>query len=91
MARLFIGSLKRVAFDWFDLEIWFLSRFYEDNTEVTMDKLLSTVQKGEEYMREYIKRYTISLSCVPQACPYPCCSKRVGITYSIGWKFVWCC
>jgi len=56
MARLFIGTLKGAAFDWFrslpsssidsciDLETRFLSRFYEDDTEVTMDKLLSTVQ-----------------------------------------------
>jgi len=55
MVRLFIGTLKGVAFDWFrilpngsinswiDLETWFLSRFYEDDTEVTMDKLLSMV------------------------------------------------
>ena len=55
MARLFIGTLKGVAFDWFqslppgsinswiDVETRFLSRFYEDDTEVTMDKLLSTV------------------------------------------------
>ena len=53
IARLFIGTLKGVAFDWFrsfppgsinsliDLETRFLSRFYEDATEVTMDKLLS--------------------------------------------------
>jgi len=58
MARLFIGTLKGVAFDWFrslpsgsinswvDLKPGFLSRFYEDDTKVTMDKLLSTVQKG---------------------------------------------
>ena len=49
-----------VAFDWFrslppgsvnswiDLETRFLSRFYEDDTEVTMDKLLSTVQNDKE-------------------------------------------
>jgi len=55
MSRLFIGTPKVVAFDWFrslpngfinywiDVEIRFLSRFYEDDTEVTMDKLLSTV------------------------------------------------
>ena len=55
MARLFIGTLKGVAFDWFrnlpsgsinswiDLETRFLSRFYEDDTKVTIDKLLSTV------------------------------------------------
>ena len=55
MARLFISTLKEVAFDWFrslpsgfvnswiDLETRLLSRFYEDDTEVTMDKLISTV------------------------------------------------
>ena len=55
MARLFINTLKGIAFDWFrslpsgsinsciDLENRFLSRFYEDDTEVTMDRLLSTV------------------------------------------------
>jgi len=66
MARLFINTLKGVAFDWFrslpsgsinswiDLETRFLSWFYEDNTEVTIDKLLSTVQKGRESVRAYI-------------------------------------
>ena len=60
MARLFIGTLKGVAFDWFrslpldsinswiNLETRFLSHFYEDDTEVTIDKLLSTVQKKGE-------------------------------------------
>jgi len=55
MARLFIGTLKGVASDWFrslpsgsinswvNLETRFLSQFYEDDTEVTMDKLLSIV------------------------------------------------
>jgi len=69
MARLFIGTLKGVAFDWFrslpsgsidswiDLETWFLSRFYEDDNEVTMDKLLSIIQKGGESVREYIERF----------------------------------
>jgi len=59
MARLFIGTLKGVTIDWFrsllpgsinswiNLETRFLSHFYEDDTEVTMDKLLSTVQKKE--------------------------------------------
>ena len=76
MARLFIGTLKGVAFDWFrsvpgdsinswiDLKTWFLSRFYEDDTEVTMNKLLSTVQKGKESVREYIERFhNLSLMC----------------------------
>ena len=55
MVRLFICTFKGVAFDWFkslpsdsinswiDLETRFLFRFYEDDTEVTMDKLLSAV------------------------------------------------
>ena len=63
MARLFIGTLKVVAFDWFrslpndsinswvDLETRFLSQFYADDTEVTIDKLFSTVQKGGESIR----------------------------------------
>ena len=69
MASLFIGTLKGVAFDWFrslptnsintwlDLKIWFLSRFYEDDTEVTMDTLLSVVQKKGESVRDYIERF----------------------------------
>ena len=66
MVRLLISTLKGVAFDWFkglpsgsidswiNLETRFLSRFYEDDTEATMDKLHSTVQKGEEFLWEYI-------------------------------------
>jgi len=52
MARLFIGTLKRVAFEWFmklpagsiktwaDLEKLFLARFFEDDIEVAMPTLL---------------------------------------------------
>jgi len=59
MARLFISTLKGVAFIWFrslplgsinswiDLKTQFLSRFYEDESKVTMDKLFSTVPKRE--------------------------------------------
>jgi len=69
MARLFIGTLKGVAFYWFrslpsgsinswiDLETQFLSQFYVDDTEVTMDKLLSIVQKEGESVRKYIERF----------------------------------
>ena len=83
MARLFIGILKGVAFDWFrsllpgsvnswiDLETRFLSHFYEDDTEVTMDKLLSTVQKKGESVRDYIERFrNLSLMC-PAGMPLP--------------------
>jgi len=69
MARVFIGTLKEVAFDWFrslppdsinswiDLATRFLSRFYEDDTEVTMDKLLFILQKKGESVRDYIERF----------------------------------
>jgi len=76
MARLFIGTLKGVAFDWFEslppgsinswinLETRFLSRFYEDDTEVTIDKLHSTVQNKGESIRDYIERFkNLSLMC----------------------------
>jgi len=76
MVRLFIGTLKGVAFDWFrslppssinswiDLETRFLSHFYEDDTKVTMDKLLSTVQRKGESVRDYIERFrNLSLMC----------------------------
>jgi len=77
MARLFIGTLKGVAFDWFrslppgsinswtDLETWFLSRFYEEDTEVIMNKLLSIVQKKGESVHDYIERFrNLSLMCL---------------------------
>ena len=48
-----------------DLETQFLSRFYEDDTEVTMDKLLSTVQKKGESVCDYIERFSnLSLMCL---------------------------
>jgi len=77
MARLFISTLKGVVFDWFrslplgsinswiDLETQFLSRFYEDDTEVTMDKLLSTIQRKGESVRDYIERFRKLVSDVP--------------------------
>ena len=95
MARLFISALMGVAFDWFrslpissinswiDLETRFLSRFYEDDTEVTMDKLLSIVQKGGESLQEYIERSATFLLCVLQDCYYPCYFRHADITFSI--------
>jgi len=62
MDKLFIGTLKGVAVDWFkslpncfinswvDLKTSFLSRFYEDDIKVTMNKLLSTVHKRGELL-----------------------------------------
>ncbi|MBZ2164352.1 retrotransposon gag domain-containing protein, partial [Alteromonas stellipolaris] len=69
MTRLFIGTLKGAAFDWFrslppnsintwaDLENLFLSRFYEDDTEVTMGNLLDTKQGPQEAIKDYIERF----------------------------------
>jgi len=101
MIRLFIDTLKRVAFDsfrsrlsssinsWVDLKIRLLSQFYEDDTEMTIDKLLSMVQKIGESVRDYIERlHNLSLIAL-QVCLYPCCSKHACITFSIRWKFVW--
>jgi len=54
MARLFIGTLKGVAFEWFmnlpasslktwaDLERLFLARFFKDDTEISVPTLLAT-------------------------------------------------
>ena len=83
MARLFIGTLKGVAFDlfrslppgsvnsWIGLETRFLSHFYEDDTEVTMDKLLSTVQKKGESVRDYIERFRNLSQMCPVGMPLP--------------------
>ena len=92
MARLFIGTLKGVVFDWFrslppgsinswiDLETRFLSRFYEDDIEVTMDKLIFTVQKKGESVRDYIERFkNLSLMC-PAGIPLPMLLRHVGTT-----------
>ena len=83
MDRLFISTLNGVAFDWFrslppgsinswiDLETRFLSHFYEDDTEMTIDKLLSTVQRKGESVRDYIERFrNLSLMC-PAGMPLP--------------------
>ena len=57
MARLFIGTLKGITFEWFmklptssiktwaDLEKLFLVGLFEDDTEVAMPTLLATKQK----------------------------------------------
>ena len=57
MARLFIGTLKGVAFEWFiklsagsikrwgDLEKLFLARFFEEEMKILMVTLLSMKKK----------------------------------------------
>ena len=54
LARLFIGTLKGLAFEWFmklpenfiknwsDLEKLFLTRFFEEDLEIIMPTLLAT-------------------------------------------------
>ena len=54
MARLFIDTLKAIAFEWFmklsagsmknwaNLEKLFLARFFEDNTEMSVPTRLAT-------------------------------------------------
>ena len=59
MTRLFIGTLKRVAFEWFiklhvgfiktcaDLKKLFLTRFFKDDKEVAMPTPLATSKRKE--------------------------------------------
>ena len=76
LARLFIGTLKGVSFEWFrklpagciqkwaDLERLFLSRFFEEDTEVSIHTLLATKQKKRESVKAFVKRFrTMALRC----------------------------
>jgi len=66
---LFIGTLKGLAFEWFmklledsikncsDLEKLFLTRFFEDDLEVTMPTLLATRQRKGESVKAFIERF----------------------------------
>jgi len=61
LARLFIDTLKGVAFEWFmklpvgstkiwaDLEKLFLACFFENDTEISVPTLLTAKQKKGEY------------------------------------------
>src|SRR5436190_10390044 len=67
--RLFISTLKGVAFEWFhklpkgsitswdDLEALFLSRFFEEEADINMHTLLLTKQKEGELVKDFIKRF----------------------------------
>src|SRR4051812_7486175 len=67
--RLFISTLKGVAFEWFrklpkgsitcwdDLEALFLSRFFEEEADINMHTLLLTKQKEEELVKDFIERF----------------------------------
>jgi len=65
MARLFIGTLKGITFEWFmklpagsiktraDLEKLFLACFFEDDTEVAMPTLLAMKQKKKRVYQRF--------------------------------------
>src|SRR4051812_44552357 len=67
--RLFISTLKGVAFEWFrklpkgsitcwdDLKALFLSRFFEEEADINMHTLLLTKQKEGELVKDFIERF----------------------------------
>ena len=71
MARLFIGTLKGLAFEWFmklpegsiknwgDLEKIFLTRFFEDDSEITMPTLLAMRQQKGESIKVFVRDFEI--------------------------------
>ena len=69
MTRLFIDTLKGLAFEWFmklsegsiknwgDLEKFFLSRFFKDDSEITMSTLLAMRQRKGESIKVFVERF----------------------------------
>jgi len=69
LARLFIGTLKRIDFEWFmklpegsiknwsDREKLLLTRFFEDDSEITMPTLLATRQRKGESVKAFVERF----------------------------------
>ena len=64
MARLFIGPLKEVAFEWFiklpvgSIEKWVdLMKLFLTDTEVSLPTLLATKQKKGESIRVFVERF----------------------------------
>jgi len=47
------GSIK----NWGDLEKLFLTRFFEDDLEITMPTLLATRQRKGESVKAFVKRF----------------------------------
>ena len=77
MARLFIGTLKGVTFEWFmklpassiktwaELEKLFLARFFEDTMEVAMLTPVATKQKKGEFIKAFVERFqSMALHCL---------------------------
>ena len=76
LAHLFISTLKGIAFEWFmklqegsiknwgDLEKLFLTRFFEDDSEITMQTLLTTRQQKGEPVKVFVERFrNMALQC----------------------------
>jgi len=73
---LFIGTLKGIDFEWFmklpgssikywgDLEKLFLTRFFEDDSKITMPTLLVTRQQKGELVKAFVERFqNMALRC----------------------------
>jgi len=66
---LFIGNLKGITFEWFmklaegsiknwgDLEKLFFTRFFEDDSEITMPTLLATRQWKGKSVKAFVERF----------------------------------
>jgi len=79
MTRLFIGTLKEVAFEWFmklpagsiktwaDLEKLFLARFFKHDTEISVPTLLIAKQKKGESIKHSSRDFGAWYSIVPAA------------------------
>ena len=77
MARLLIGTIKGVTFEWFiklpagsvktwaDLEKLFLARFFEDDTEISVSTLLAAKQKKGESIKTFVERFPSIALCYP--------------------------
>jgi len=112
LARLFIGTLKGLAFEWFmklpegsiknwgDLEKLFLTRFFEDDSEVTMPTLLATKQRKGESVKSFVERFrNMALRCpsgMTQATLVETCRHnlqtsllaQIGVAESRTWKAI---
>jgi len=76
LAHLFIGTLKGIAFEWFmkllegsiknwgDLEMLLLTKFFEDDSEITIPTLLVTRQQKGEPVKVFVERFhNMALRC----------------------------
>jgi len=110
LACLFIGTLKGVTFErfmklpedsiknWGDLKKLFLTRFFEDDSEVTMPTLLATKQRKGESVKAFVERFrNMALRCLSgmtQATLVETCHHnlqtslltQIGVAESRTWK-----